>query len=128
MTLRLPLVLLLLAPLAAQAQAPAAPQAAPTRADAPTETREADRLHRSLEALREASVLLRPQMPDVPIPSDAPAFSTRAGCAAALGMAAVGAEGTLVCRARIDRFPFLVLEPTPARRPLEPLPPDADRA
>jgi hypothetical protein len=126
MTLRLSLVLLLLAPLAAQA--PAQPQAAPIRADAPMWAREADRLRRSLDALREASVLMRLQAPDVPIPSDALAFSTRAGCAVALGMAAVGAEGTLVCRARIDRFPFLALEPTPARLPLVPLPSDADRA
>jgi hypothetical protein len=122
-------VLLLLAPLAAQAQAqaPEPPQAAPVRADGMTEAREAQRLRRSLEALREASVLMRPQMPDVPIPSDAPAFTTRAGCAAALGMAAVGAPGTLVCRARVDRFPFLGADPTPERLPVHPLHPDADR-
>jgi hypothetical protein len=127
MTLRLPLLLLLLAPLVAQAQTSTPPKAALTRADEPTGARETDRLRRSLEALREASVLVSPQAPDAPIPSNAPAFSTRAGCAVALGMAAVGAQGTLVCRARIDRFPFLGLEPTPARRSLEPLPPDADR-
>jgi hypothetical protein len=127
MTRRCLAVLLLLASFAAHAQVPAPSQTAPVRADETADAREARRFRRSLEALSEASVLMRPQILDFPIPSDAPAFTTRAGCAAALGMAAVGASGILVCRARVDRFPFLGADPTPARLPFHPLPPDADR-
>jgi hypothetical protein len=89
--------------------------------------REAERLRYSLEAMREQSVLTAPLPIGAPIPDDAPRFSTRAACVAALGFASVGAEGRLVCRAIVDRFPFKGTDPTPARLDTLPLPIDADR-
>jgi hypothetical protein len=89
--------------------------------------REAERLRRSLEAMREQSVLTVPLPIGASIPDDAPRFSTRAACVAALGFASVGAEGRLVCRAIVDRFPFKGTDPTPVRLDTLLLPIDADR-
>ena len=89
--------------------------------------READLLHRTFEAMHQQSVLT-PVLPiDAPIPEDAPRFSTRAGCVAALGFAAVGGQGRLVCRVLIDRFPFEGADPTPARIEMMSLPAFSDR-
>jgi len=117
------LALLLLSP-SVPAQNPVGHAAAEAeRAD----RREAERLRRFLEAMREQSVLTAPLPIGASIPDDAPRFSTRAACVAALGFASVGAESRLVCRAIVDRFPFKGADPTPARLDTLPLPIDADR-
>jgi len=115
---------LLLLPLSVPAETPVGRAAAAAERAA---QREADRLRRSLEAMREQSVLTAPLPLGAPLPDDAPRFSTRAACAAALGLAAVGAEGRLVCRAVVEPLPFTGSDPTPARLDALPLPIDLDR-
>lgn len=124
MTRLLLVALLLLSPLAAPAQTPAGQAASGAERAA---QREAERLRRTLAAMRGQSVLT-PVLPiGAPLPEDAPRFTTRAGCAAALGLAAVGGQGRLVCRALVDRFPFDGADPTPARLETTPLPAFSDR-
>lgn len=113
---------LLFLPLSVSAEIPVGRAAAERAAQ-----READHLRRSLEALREQSALTAPLPIGAPLPDDAPRFATRAGCVAALGLAAVGAQGRLVCRVVVERFPFTGADPTPARLDALPLPIDADR-
>ena len=89
--------------------------------------REVERLRRALEGMRQQSVLTSPLPIGASLPEDAPRFSTRAGCVAALGLASVGGQGRLVCRAVVERFPFKGADPTPARLETMSLPAFSDR-
>ena len=54
-------------------------------------------------------------------------FFTRAACVAVFGLAAVGADGRLVCHAVVELLPFISADRTPARLEALPLPIDSDR-